>query len=265
MEHEHSNSDFEQQIIKWQKSQRRGRIAAGLMVILFGTLFLLNRLDFEVPVWAFGWPMILIAIGFVVTVKHKFKKLFGYVIAAIGLLFLLQSWYPKDIDKEIILPVVVIAIGLAMVFKKRHRPSHHHKRFSREHWKRIHEADRCGQGIPSEEDFLDATNVFGAIKKNVVSQQFKGADVVTLFGGTDINLTNANFEEKVVLDITCVFGGTTLTVPADWKVNSEITTVFGGVEDKRPLEYIGKGETSKVLVLQGTCFFGGIEINSFAK
>ncbi len=265
MEQEHSTSDFEQQILKWQKSQRRGRIAAGLMVILFGTLFLLNRLDFGVPGWAFSWPMILIAIGFVVTVKHKFKKLFGYVIAAIGLIFLLQSWYPKDINKEIIFPVVVIDIGVAMVFKKRHRPhSHHHKRFSREHWKRMHEAERCGHGVPSEEDFLDATNVFGGIKKNVVSQQFKGADV-TLFGGTDINLTNANFEEKVVLDITCVFGGTTITVPTDWKVNSEITTVFGGVEDKRPLEYIGKGETNKILVLQGTCFFGGIEINSFAQ
>jgi hypothetical protein len=70
----------------------------------------------------------------------------------------------------------------------------------------------------------------------------------------------------VVLDLTQIFGGTKLIVPHHWKVQSkDLVAVFGGVEDKRPM--LGStsptDENSKVLVLKGTCIFGGIDIKSY--
>lgn len=84
-----------------------------------------------------------------------------------------------------------------------------------------------------------------------------------VFGGSKINLMRVDFEDKAVIDITCVFGGSTLTLPADWKVQSDVTTIFGGLEDKRSTMAADMAEEPKTLVLKGICIFGGIEINNY--
>jgi len=254
--------------MKWQKGQRRAKITAGILIITFGTLFLLHRLDFKIPKYLFSWPMILMAVGFVSIVRHKFKKFFGYVLMLVGGLFLCQSWFPQAFNKDIIFPVIIILIGLMVLFKRKKSPcgrgrGHGRERFSREHWQRMHDAERFGDS--SSDDYLDTVNFFSGLKKNVTSQNFKGADIVTVFGGTDINLSNADFPEKVVIDISCVFAGTTLNIPNNWQVNSDVTTVFGGIEDKRPIELVQNAENKKIVVLHGSCVFGGIEITSFSS
>lgn len=266
MESQSNFSEIEQQVIKWQKGQRRAKITAGILIIAFGTLFLLHRLKFDIPHYLFSWPMILIAVGFVSIVRHKFKKLFGYVLMLLGGLFLFQSWYPNSINKDIIFPVMIILVGLMVLFKRKNSPCGRGRgrdRFSREHWRRIHDAERFGE--VASDDYLDTVNFFSGLKKNVTSQNFKGADIVTVFGGTEVNLSNADFEEKVVIDISCVFAGTTLNIPNNWQINSDVTSVFGGIEDKRPLELVEKAENKKIVVLHGSCIFGGIEITSFSS
>jgi hypothetical protein len=70
---------------------------------------------------------------------------------------------------------------------------------------------------------------------------------------------------KIVLELTQIFGGTKLIVPPHWKIQSEdLVAIFGGVEDKRAiLSDPSVVSGSKVLVLRGTCIFGGIDIKSF--
>ncbi len=271
MESDSNFSEIEQQVIKWQKGHRRAKITAGILIVAFGTLFLLHRLnikDFPIPKYLFSWPMILMAVGLVSIVRHKFKKIFGYVLMLLGALFLFQTWYPKAINGDIIFPVMIILVGLMVLFKRKKGPcgrGRHggRERFSREHWQRMHDSERFGEA--SSDDYLDTVNFFSGLKKNVTSQNFKGADVVTVFGGTDINLSNADFPEKVVIDISCVFAGTTLNIPNNWQINSDVTTVFGGIEDKRPIELVQNAENKKIVVLHGSCVFGGIEITSFSS
>ena len=265
MESQSNFSEIEEQVIKWQKGQRRAKITAGILIITFGTLFLLHRLDFGIPKFWFGWQMILMAVGIVSIVRHKFKKLFGYVLVFVGGLFLCQSWYPQSFNKDIIFPVIIILIGLMVLFKrkKKHPFGRDRHRFSREHWRKMHDAEQFGD--PSSDDYLDTVNFFSGLKKNVTSQNFKGADIVTVCGGTDINLSNADFKDKVVIDISCLFAGTTINIPNNWQINSDVTTVFGGIEDKRPLELVENAENKKIVVLHGSCIFGGIEITSFSS
>lgn len=251
-------------LIMWQKSHQRGRLATGVFIILFGTLFLFARIGFPIPTWSYSWPVIVMAIGIVVLIKHKFKKLFGYGLFLFGLLFLFKHWYPHSIKTDIVFPVLVILFGISFIFKKRNK-HFNPKRFSKDHWKKMHEQHLHQGALHAEEDFLDTVCVFGGVQKTVVSKQFKGADIVTIFGGNEINLSQADFEDRVVFDISCFFGGTTLSIPSDWQVSSEVVTIFGGIEDKRPTNLIGQGEKPKILILRGTCMFGGIEINSFQK
>jgi predicted membrane protein len=85
--------------------------------------------------------------------------------------------------------------------------------------------------------------------------------VVNFFGGTDLNLSQSDINGVAVLDLTQVFGGTKLIVPSNWKVQSEVVAVFGGLDDKR--RDLANPDPNKVLVLKGTCIFGGIDIKSF--
>jgi predicted membrane protein len=81
-----------------------------------------------------------------------------------------------------------------------------------------------------------------------------------VFGGNDIDLSQADFENKAVIEVNVVFGGVKLIVPAHWKIQSDVTAAFGSVEDKRK----NIAEVSeKTLVLTGAAVFGSIEIKSF--
>ena len=87
--------------------------------------------------------------------------------------------------------------------------------------------------------------------------------MVIVFGGADIDLSQADFENTITLEITQVFGGTKLIVPANWEIKSETVTILGSIEDKRNVQPKLNDEAPKVLVIIGTTVFGGIEIKSF--
>jgi predicted membrane protein len=114
----------------------------------------------------------------------------------------------------------------------------------------------------SASDFLNSTSVFGGIRKNIISKNFQGGEITTFMGGADINLSQADIQGRVVLDVTQVMGGTRIIVPPHWDVVSEVAAVFGGVEDKRFLQ-ANAINPNKVLIIRGTSFMGGIDIRSF--
>jgi hypothetical protein len=87
---------------------------------------------------------------------------------------------------------------------------------------------------------------------------------VTIFGGTELNFGQADMNNRIVLDITQIFGGAKLIVPPHWRIHSEeIVSIFGSVEDKRPIVANPTYDENKVLILKGTNIFGGIDIKSY--
>jgi len=70
----------------------------------------------------------------------------------------------------------------------------------------------------------------------VLSKKFKGADITNVFGGAEINLSQADMESTATMELTNVFGGTKLIIPAHWEINSELVSVFGSIEDKRSIQ-----------------------------
>ena len=115
---------------------------------------------------------------------------------------------------------------------------------------------------PSTDDYVDITAVFGGVKKQFISKDFKGGEVNCVFGGTELNLSQADFTGRVVLELNHVIGGSKLTIPANWHVQSELTAIMGGIEDTRNLHNVTP-DYNKTLVLKGTCFMGGISIMSY--
>lgn len=237
----------------WEMRQRNAKLVGGLFVIAAGVLILLKQTGMAIPHWLLSWEMILIAIGLVMLIKHNFKKTGAYILILIGTLFLLNDYLPDLIEARFIWPILIIVIGVSMLLKSG---------FLTPKKKNI-SGDSADFKDMSSEDFVHSASFFSGITKKVVSKNFKGASVSSVFGGNEINLSQADFTGEALMDITCVFGGVTLIIPSHWKVKSDLTSVFGGIEDQRPSVMSDSINEDKTLVLKGACVFGGIEIHSY--
>ncbi|MFK7787768.1 MAG: DUF5668 domain-containing protein [Crocinitomicaceae bacterium] len=241
----------------YRRREQQSKILAGVLVIAFGTVFLLDRTGMDIPNWIYSWKMILIAFGVVQLVKHNFKKFVAYVAIGVGLVFLINDFQPQTIDKGLIVPVVVIAIGATILWKAFGFDKRNQKK------NQFESVMFDSSKEEASADYFEASTIFGGTEKTVVSKNFRGAKITSVFGGTELNLVHADLQQPAIIDTTTVFGGLTIAVPADWRVQSELTTVFGGVEEKRPMVNASDMDDHKVLILKGNCFFGGVEIHNY--
>ena len=259
----------------------KGRVWGGLFIVLIGGALLAQRLGLPFPPWLFTWPVLLIAIGLFVGLRHGFRS-FGWIVpVAIGGVFLAPEIFNVNIDR-LVWPVILIAVGLGFMLGKRRQycfgPNHRLKKKLRDkwgeewqakwaqakteraywhHWKHQHMYD---PGYTSSSgDLLDVNAVFGSLKRTVLSKNFKGGEVNTVMGGCELNLTQADIIGKAELDVNTVFGGTRIIVPPTWQVHSEMDSVFGSLEDKRPVSLLHP-DPNKLLVLKGASVFGGTEL-----
>jgi predicted membrane protein len=249
------NNDF-------NRTRNDGRIFAGLFLLFVGAIFLMKELSFPFfPHWLFTWPMILIAVGIYSGIKHQFRNVGWLIPILIGGIFLFdQMDLGYDLHRFIV-PAIIISIGLVMILRPRGNRNWHRPEWSE--WQREKIINEAHGNPPdySSEDFFDSTAVFGAVKKVVISKNFKGGDITCFMGGCEIDFTQADMTQPAVLDLSLVFGGGKIIVPSHWQVRNQITPVFGGVEDKRQQPI--SNNPDKILVIKGTCFFGGLEIKSF--
>jgi predicted membrane protein len=258
--------DWEMYKEEWHKRHRRGKIFGGIILVAVGALLMARHLGALLPDWLFTWKMLLIVIGLFIGVKHKFRSFGWIIVSGIGLAFLLEDFYPTMNIGHLFWPALLILAGIFMIFRPRRR--WHHEHWAHEHWKKKwdykkKEWESRWDNSTSQEDILETVSVFGSVKKNILSKDFKGGEVNCCFGGCMINLSQADINGRVVLEINQVFGGTKLIVPPHWTVQStELVAVMGGIDDKRPMQNSALNP-EKILVLKGTTVFGGIEILNY--
>lgn len=246
--------------------QKPGRIRAdnnnnkwgGVVLIIIGVVFLLQRIPQTsgwFPDWFFTWPVLLIGIGIFTGVKSGFKNLAWLILILIGGYSLLHhNNLIGDNLRPYALPLGLILLGAFVMMKKNKRCTNHPR------FKRWQPGDTST--IDISEDILNVNSTFGSVEKNVFSKNFKGGNISCIFGGGQINFAHADFEGIAVLDVSIIFGGMDIVLPANWNLKNEISVVFGGIEDKRRVLPNG-GETAKTLILKGNIMFGGIEIKSY--
>ena len=231
---------------------------------------MLRYLGLGFPSWVFSWKIILIAIGLFIGLKDGFRGPTWIILVGIGSFFLLDDVFP-DLDlNRLILPIVFIAIGLSLVFRPRRITNMDQQSFGTEESNREIVSSESFQSPANEgifardrgtDNVLDVVSIFANIKKIILTKNFKGGEIVCIFGGSEINLNNADIQEPVYIETVNVFGGTKLYVPNNWEIKSDVVAIFGGVEDKRRFPSITV-VPDRTLILKGFCMFGGLEIKS---
>ncbi|HEU4472623.1 MAG TPA: DUF5668 domain-containing protein [Flavisolibacter sp.] len=265
MNEEKFEGRLKDRIERHQRRNDKSHIWGGFILLVVGGLLLARELGVFFPSWFFTWPMILIVLGLVTGVKTRFRDRGWLFLLLVGGVFLAGKIDPGLSLYKYLWPILIISAGLFFIFKPKSRYCSSERAGQ--------DNDISGEPVPGEDilrwekamddrkDVIDITAVFGGVKKNMLTKDFKGGDVVAFMGGTEINLTQADFNGRVIIDNFNMFGGTKLIVPPDWDVQSQIVAIFGGVDDKRPP--VGNVNPNKVLFLEGTCIFGGVEIKSF--
>lgn len=230
---------------KAEKPKFNGRAMGGLIIVIVGTFLLMHQLDVPLPHWVFTPWTFLIMLGLFIGVRHQFRG-FGWMVPMIiGSVFITGEIIEDYSFHRFFWPILVISVGVYMILKPKKK-------------------DRYWGEITSGEDFLDATAIFGGVKRNIITKTFKGGDITSVFGGSEINLSQADIEGKAVLDVTTLFGGSKIIVPSNWQINSEdLTAIFGSLDDKRAIIANQTPDPNKVLVITGTVIFGGIDLRSF--
>jgi len=265
-----------------RSSSRNGQVYIGAFIIIAGMLLLFRRIGLPIPLWITSWPMILIGLGVIMGLKNGFKDISWLIPIVIGAIFLSSKFFPDLRFSRMIWPLGLIAIGVIIITKgagirKRNNfiiesgPFPPKDDFT-SGFKRMDDPSNTGSSgltmdsnpeIPnSPDDELDCTAIFGGVKRTVVSKNFKGGEIVAVFGGAEIDFSHADIRGIVKLEATNILGGTKLIVPPTWDVQSEMVAILGGVEDKRRIqpELIDR---NKRLVLMGTALLGGLEVRSY--
>ncbi|WP_133469342.1 DUF1707 SHOCT-like domain-containing protein [Paraglaciecola marina] len=110
----------------------------------------------------------------------------------------------------------------------------------------------------NNEDTNTIVNVFGGSNRSGQWAVPSEIRVLTVFGGSDIDFTDAIFStQHVTIKVVCLFGGDTIYVPENVNVISKAFCIFGGVDNKAPSI---ASRQAPIITIEGIVLFGGLDI-----
>jgi predicted membrane protein len=236
-----------------KRSESSHRLMIGILLIIAGLILILKKstvlpqpLDYFIDDVIFSWQMLLIAIG-VVSLIGSDNKTPGIVLISVGGFFLIPELFTDFFRSfNFFWPALFIVIGVVLLLNS--------KRLS---------AVSSYKG-ESKADIIDIVNIFSGAERQLITDNFKGGKITAIFGGGEVNLTRCSLAPgDNVIEITCIFGGTTIIVPENWNVILEVTPILGGFSDNRKIIGDVMRDNTRTLAVRGTVIFGGGEIKCY--
>ena len=201
---------------EWDRPARRprndGHIWTGIFILAVGALALANSMGIPLPAWLFSWQMLLIAIGLFIGIRKGFRDGGWFVPVIVGGIFLANEFLLQGDLRRHIWPMIIILVGAFFIFRPRSKRCLPSKTKAPGLQPDTNEpfADvkySAGDANYTEDDVIDSVYIFSGGKKVILSKNFQGGEIVNVFGGCEIDLTQADITNRAVLEVTAVFGG----------------------------------------------------------
>lgn len=215
------------------------RILAGLGVVLFGGLLLLDSLSINgfdnlIGTW---WPLFVIGAGILIFLNDTKSYLWALLVTGLGIGYLLDNFNIIDFNPwQIFWPAVIIVVGLSILF----RHSGTQQRLTKE------KSD-------------DVSAILGGIDHINKSTDYKGGKVTAVLGGVKLDLRKAVIKDEATLDVFSLMGGVELFVPENVVVKSKAAVIMGGIENKAQTT---SSKNSPLLYITGDIIMAGVEVKS---
>ena len=222
----------------------------GVLLTLVGTIFLLDNLGIINGTQLFRfWPMLLVIAG-LFNIVDRDRRSWGFILLVVGAFLQLNQLGLAHFSWAAFWPIILIAVGLLVLWNSltsRKSPP----------------ASPAAGGDPRTT--VNGAAIFSGLERRVTTQDFRGGHVTAIFGGIELDLSEANIQgDEATLEVNAIFGGAEIRVPNSWQISYSGSPVFGGVEDKtrvRSSDEVSASKT-KVLNITGTVIFGGLEIKN---
>lgn len=211
----------------------------GGLVILLGVLLLLDTTGvLNTSDLLTYLPLLFVAVALYALIASEFRNVVGpaIIILLAGGSQLIALNVLEFSDLAPLWPVFVIIFGLSVVLARYRARAH-----------------------TVADDYVSTLAFFGGSDKRSTSQSFAGADLTALFGGTELDLRDAEIVNRpAYVSATAAFGGVDLVVPRDWNIRVDVIPVFGAAEDDRPRREEEHDEVD--LVVTGFVAFGSVSV-----
>lgn len=213
------------------------RLVIGLTVLWLGTFWLLDELGYhQIHPLLDLWPAGLILLGVAIAVNGGgwISTLF---VGGAGVWLLGESMDLFDVDIGDLWPLVLVFVGIRMIMKG---------------------AGARPRAVADPSDRITSVAIFGNRDHKIDAGGFRKADATAILGTSNIDLTNAKFEQGATIDIFCLAGGINITVSPDTRVVSDVVPIMAGYEDKRSVQ----AAPTQTLHLRGINIWSGVEVHS---
>lgn len=225
-----------------------GRIWLGAILIIVGALLFLKNFHFDLfNINLFSWPFLILIVGIIILVNQK-DSLFGLILIVVGGAGIASKIFHISYGSIFrdYWPFLLIVFGIYLVIK---RTGHS-------------ETDTL-DFIEADEYYLDIFSIFGEKAKRIVTNNFLGGKITSMFSDLKVDLRDCKITTGTKeLDTLTTFGATEILLPNNWQVIIKTTTIFGGFEDHRGRSESVDDEDKNLLIVKGLVLFGGGEIRS---
>jgi hypothetical protein len=252
--------------------QNLSKIILGVIIVGVGLNIILSAAGIKFTLLFDGWwtlPIIVVAI--VSIVNHGVGSWnFGMLLLGSWLLANRQGWIPSWFDGRFLAGAAVLGFGLLFLIGSKNVNAHKESsassredsystssRSSRS--SSSYSRNHSGTAYRREDSSShpDYTAVFSGQDIRNVTENLDGSTLFTLFGGLNVDFSNARIDHDIVIDASAIFGGIDLRFPDNVRVQTKATPLFGGVDNrsKNPADPQAPLVTVRCLVA-----FGGIDI-----
>jgi hypothetical protein len=154
---------------------------------------------------------------------------------------------------ELFWPMIIVLVGARLIM---HTPAQTRARHD-------------GASAPAGDGTISMFSILGSDQRTSSDKPFRGGDVTTIVGGTQLDLRRASIEpgSEAIINIFVFMGGHDLWVPPGWTVAIEVMPILAGVEDKRlPPVLDDAARTANApaprLVIRGVVLLGGLNLKN---
>jgi predicted membrane protein len=242
------------------------QLILGSLMIVFGVVLTLDRMELVDAARTLRfWPIVLIALGSWLVIERGpgGRSFSGYAMIIIGSLLLLNSLGIARVRFwELFWPALIILVGARLVMQTSgtRQPGHWFPSLGRA---------SDGTAGSSAHGAVNMFSVLGSHQRAVTDKPFRGGEVTTIVGGTQLDLRQAEIApgDEAVINVFVFMGGHEVWVPQGWTVVNDVMPILGGVEDKRlpPVVTTASGAANGPaprLVLRGVVALGGLAIKN---